>query len=115
MTSFDASSEIVRVTTALLSQRQLGPFTAIAPIAGGRNNRTFRVTGLGGSWLLKHYFQDAMGIRDRCASEWNWTSFCWQHGVTCVPEPLATEAESHASLFEFIDGRHLQRHEVSHD
>jgi hypothetical protein len=113
MTNTKLTSEIARTAAGLLHQRGIGPFTAIELLAGGRNNRAFRVEGAGGPWLLKHYFQGAPGSRDRRASEWDWSTFCWQLGIQSLPEPLATDPLHHASLFEFIDGSHLEREDVA--
>ena len=113
MTQVKASSEIVALANQLLQQRSLGSLTAIEPLSGGRNNRTYRVTGDRGAWLVKHYFQDTSVGRDRCVSEWNWSSFCWQQGMTCIPEPLATDFLHKISLFEFIDGRPLHVEEIT--
>lgn len=107
------AQDATAAATALLNQLQLGPPTRIDSLAGGRNNRTFRVAGPQGEWLLKQYYRDPHGGRDRCASEWAWTTFCWQRGITWTPQPLACDANRQCALYEFILGRHLQRQEIA--
>ena len=113
MTQIDLLSETAKVADHLLRNADLGPLCAIEAIAGGRNNRAYRIIGPGGHWLLKQYFQDPSGGRDRCGAEWDWSTFCWQQGVRACPEPIATDSLHRASLFEFISGRHLEQNEIS--
>ena len=103
---------ISEIASCLLQRHGIDVLTQVDPVSGGRNNRAFRVKGSDGTWFLKQYFQDRHGLRDRCASEWEWSQFCWQRGVTWGPEPLARDERNHATLFEFIDGRRLQKDEV---
>ena len=109
----DELKDLAEVASQLLRQRGLDVVTTVEPVSGGRNNRAYRVTGSGCSWLLKQYFQDSPGLRDRCGSEWDWSQFCWQRGVTWGPEPLARDAGNHVSLFEFIEGRRLSKDEIT--
>ena len=113
MTQVDLLSEATKVADNLLRNADLGPLCGIEAMAGGRNNRAYRIEGPGGHWLLKQYFQDPSGGRDRCGAEWGWSTFCWQQGVRACPAPIATDSLHHASLFEFISGRHLEQHEIS--
>ncbi len=106
-------TDITELASHLLQRRGIDLITKVEPVAGGRNNRAYRVTGPACSWLLKQYFRDSQGLRDRCASEWEWSHFCWQRGVTWGPEPLAHDEKNHAALFEFIEGRRLQKDEVA--
>ena len=113
--STDDLTEISEIASRLLQQHGIDILTQVDPVSGGRNNRAFRVSGPDGSWFLKQYFQDRQGLRDRCGSEWEWSQFCWQRGVTWGPEPLARDEQCHATLFEFVDGRRLERDEVDDD
>jgi len=113
MTRNDVLDDLSKIATGLILERNLGELSSLVPLTGGRNNRAFRVEGQGGPWLLKQYFSDSSGLRDRRAAEWAWSQFCWTNGVTCVPEPLATDPANHTSLFEYVHGRPLQPDEVS--
>lgn len=95
------------LATRLLATLGHGPAETIEPLAGGRNNRAFRVTNPQGSWLLKQYFRGGPQMRDRCGSEWAWLDFGWRHGITTAPQPLACAADEGAALLEYIEGRLL--------
>lgn len=112
MTHADNLSTIVTLADRMLAQKGLGPVVAVEPIAGGRNNRAFRVEGSTGQWLLKQYFRSPQGGRDRCGSEWDWLSFCWRQNVRWGPEPILCERGENASLLEFIEGCHLYCDEI---
>ncbi len=109
------SNDITQLASRLVRQQGIDVIVTVQPVKGGRNNRAFRVTGPDCSWLLKQYFQDHQSQRDRCASEWDWSQFCWQRGVTWGPQPLIRDEKNLATLFEFIEGRHLRKGEVSDD
>ena len=113
MTQIDLLSETAKVADNLLRNADLGPLCGIEAIAGGRNNRAYRIASPRGHWLFKQYFQDPSGGRDRCGSEWDWSTFCWKLGVRACPEPIATDSLHRASLFEFITGRHLEQNQIS--
>lgn len=93
------------------------------PLAGGRNNRAYRVdlerrdkaSKASGPdvWMMKHYFYDSSGGgRDRCHSEWVWNCFCHDVGVDVIPQPITCDPCAHTALFEFVDGRNLKPEEV---
>ena len=113
MTTAGQLTAIFDAANRLLERSSLGSVTDVEPLFGGRNNRTFRITGPEGHWLLKQYFQDANALRNRFESEWRWSQFCTQQGVSWVPQAIARDEETHSSLFEYIDGRRLGRDEVS--
>jgi thiamine kinase-like enzyme len=106
-------TNIAKLASLMLRQQGIDVLVKVEQVTGGRNNRAFRVMGSDSSWLLKQYFQGSQGMRDRCATEWDWSQFCWQRGVTWGPEPLERDEKHHATLFEFIEGRRLQKDEVN--
>jgi hypothetical protein len=78
---------------------------AVIPLAGGRNNRVFRVElDGGGAAVLKCYHCDPRDPRDRLNAEWNFLVHAWEHGVRCVPQPLARQGARRAALHGFIAG-----------
>lgn len=83
----------------------LGPVTELVPLAGGANNRVFRVEAAGGPALLKAYFRHPDDRRDRLGAEFAFARFARAAGVRCIPEPLAALPESSLGLFAFIDGQ----------
>jgi thiamine kinase-like enzyme len=86
---------------------------ALEAIAGGGNNRVFRLTVNSQPLLLKAYFRHPLDPRDRLKAEFDFTRFAWQHGVRQVPRPLAYDEANGLGLYEFIDGRKLEPGEVN--
>ncbi|WP_397569827.1 phosphotransferase [Schlesneria sp. T3-172] len=103
----------LEIAHALLQQCGKDDAVSLEPLSGGRNNRTFRVRGTRGTWLLKHYFHDQNQGWNRAEREWEWATFCWQCGVRWGPEPLAFDRSLHATLSEFLDGRKLNASELT--
>jgi len=85
------------------------------PIAGGRNNRVFRLRTKGEPLLLKQYFAGGGEDRDRLAAEFAFARFAWDHGVRALPEPIAADADLQMALFAFVEGRRLRAEEVDAD
>jgi thiamine kinase-like enzyme len=85
----------------------------LAPIPGGANNRVFRVLVPGASFLLKAYFRHESDQRDRLGAEFGFSRFAWDHGLRCLPEPVARDEENNLGLYEFIEGRKLGAGEVN--
>ena len=73
--------------------------------SGGGNNRVFRVDALGQSYLLKAYFRHPGDTRDRLKAELSFCQFAWSHGLRCVPQPVASDAQEGLGLYDFVDGR----------
>lgn len=95
---------------ALAVAAGLGPVRAVTPLAGGANNRVFRLEAAGGAALLKSYFRHPDDPRDRLGAEFAFARFAWDSGVRCIPQPLACDRESGLGLFEFVHGRSLAGH-----
>jgi hypothetical protein len=96
-----------RAAHALAEQAGLGPVLGLAPMAGGANNRVYRLETAGGAALLKSYFRHADDPRDRLGAEFAFAQFAWNHGVRCIPRPLACDPEAGLALFEFVFGKSL--------
>ncbi len=92
----------------LLATAGVGPIRTVAPMAGGANNRVFRVETRVGVFLLKSYFRHPNDPRDRLAAEFAFARFAWDAGARCIPQPLACDPEAGLGLFEFVYGRSLQ-------
>jgi hypothetical protein len=85
-----------------------GRARGLTRLAGGSNNRVYRIDTEGGEALvLKHYFSDPRDLRDRLAAEWEFLRQAWARGVRSVPEPLACEAAARVGLYGFVPGRKL--------
>ena len=91
-----------------------GRMLGIARLAGGRNNRVYRLDIENGpSLVLKRYFSDSRDTRDRLGAEWNFVSHAWSRGIRTVPEPLLCDASERAGLYGFVQGRKLSGSEVT--
>ncbi len=97
----------------LLRELGLAPEACLVPLAGGANNRVFRLAAAGVSLLLKVYFRHPGDARDRLGAELAFCRFAWEHDVPVPPRPLAADAEAGLALFEFIEGRRVSRCEVA--
>jgi len=86
-------------------------FTA-EPLFGGANNRVFRLNTNHQRTLLKAYFRHPADTRDRLTAEFSFLRFAWNHGLRCIPEPLAFDAPNALGLYRFIDGRRPEPNEI---
>ncbi|MBD3306722.1 phosphotransferase [candidate division KSB3 bacterium] len=85
------------------------------PLAGGGNNRGFRVDIEDHLVFVKAYFQHTDDPRDRLGTEYAFSRFAWQQGLRCLPQPLAADPLNGVGLYEFIQGHRLLPHEVDSD
>lgn len=93
------------LATLLAGKAGIGVPRSVEPLAGGRNNRVFRVDFTGGTAaVLKAYHQDPRDPRDRLQAEWNFLSYVGARGVGKVPRPLASDPPKHAALYSFVPG-----------
>ena len=102
-----------RFCSELLLAAGLPPALAIERLAGGGNNRVYRVETAAGPVLLKEYFQHPADPRDRLAADYAFTRFAWDHGIRALPQPLACDRAAGLGLYEFIVGRKLAPGEVT--
>lgn len=86
---------------------------SLEPLAGGGNNRVFRVVAKGESFLLKAYFQHPDDPRDRLGTEFTFSRFAWENGVRGLPEAIACDSQKGLGLYEFVRGRQLKPDEVT--
>lgn len=109
------SEDLQRTAARLVTACDFGTLQSITPLVGGRNNRVYRVTATGGTSILKHYYYDPNGGRDRWASEVAWSNFCNAHQVQWVPLLLASDRPAHCALFLELPGRNLQSADINAD
>ncbi|HEX4609770.1 MAG TPA: aminoglycoside phosphotransferase family protein [Urbifossiella sp.] len=96
-----------RAVGALAAAAGVGPVGGVTPLAGGANNRVFRLDTGTGPVLLKSYFRHPDDPRDRLAAEWAFARFAWDAGVRYTPRPLATDRDAGLALYEYVPGRSL--------
>jgi Ser/Thr protein kinase RdoA (MazF antagonist) len=86
--------------------------TSVEPLAGGRNNRVYRVEHPDGPRVMKLYSADPRDDRDRLAHEWACLVYAWRRGVGMAPAPLAKDEARRAALYSHARGRILSAAEV---
>ncbi|HEY3396243.1 MAG TPA: phosphotransferase [Armatimonadota bacterium] len=99
----------------LLAHAGLAGVPHLEPLTGGANNRVFRVEVGGRKVALKVYFRHPEDLRDRLGAEWAFLSFAWDHGLRCVPQPLACDRAGNAALYEYVCGERLVSGEVGRE
>lgn len=97
----------------LVASAGLGTVGFTDPLDGGKNNRVYRVETAKGPVLLKSYFRHPDDPRDRLGTEFAFARFAWDHGVRCIPQPLACDPVAGLGLFEFVEGQKLRPEEVT--
>jgi hypothetical protein len=100
MTSPDPS----QAALSLLTQIGKTAPSSIIPLAGGRNNRVWRVDCGSESFLLKNYFWSESDPRDRLGQEWAFLNFLQSISSRKTPAPLAKDPSTRFALLEFIPG-----------
>ncbi len=97
----------------LLTVAGLGSEYLLSPLPGGANNRVFRVDVGARTVFLKVYFHHKADSRDRLGAEFAFSTFAWDHGVRCIPQPLACDRQQYLGLYAFIHGRRFSAGEVT--
>ncbi len=87
----------------------------IEAIAGGRNNRAYRVEAGAQRFFLKVYFRHPGDPRDRAGTELAFCRFAHAAGTTAVPRPIGHDTDKGAALYQWIEGRRLEPDEVTSD
>jgi hypothetical protein len=92
-------SDLARAREAAAAM--LGAPAEVAPVAGGRNSRIFRVRAPSGEYALKHY-PASDDPRDRLGTEAG--ALRLMQGLACVPRLHGIDRARGALLLEWIDG-----------
>ena len=109
-----AGDELLSVAGRLVANAGRAELVRLEQLAGGRNNRVFRLELADGERLiLKSYFADPRDPRDRLGTEWRFLTYVFARGVRVVPEPVAADQEHHLGLYGFIPGRKLTVRELA--
>ena len=98
--------------TRLLAAAGLSPDYRLTALPGGANNQVYRVEAGDACALLKVYFRHPDDPRDRLEAEYGFCTFAWDHGLRCLPQPLAADPAAGLALYEFVCGTRLEPGEV---
>lgn len=97
-----------KAIAALARSADLGSEFRIKAVTGGGNNRVFCLDDGQRRVLLKSYFRHPDDNRDRLRTEFSFLKFAWNHGIRCIPEPLACDTDNDLGIYQFIDGQQLE-------
>jgi len=109
-----SATEFVVQMTALLQSAGLTPtILSSQTCTQGRNNRTYRIQTLDGSFIVKQYLRQPGDTRDRLAAEFAFLSYAQTLAPTCVPKPYCQDVKQGLALYEFIEGQPLQPQDIT--
>ncbi len=86
--------------------------TGIAPLAGGGNNRLWRVATPAGAILAKQYFRHESDRRDRLGAEFAFLCHAHATAPEMCPRPIAKDDAAGLALYEYVEGKPLSPGEV---
>ncbi|HET6423547.1 MAG TPA: phosphotransferase [Planctomycetaceae bacterium] len=101
------------VAQSLLNACGRGTLVSLEPLAGGRNNRVYRVTSDQTTAILKQYYRNPAGGHDRFASEVAWCEFCDHFRFAWTPVLWARDDAVACALFEELPGRAVRIEDVN--
>jgi hypothetical protein len=79
-------------------------------IVGGRNSRVCKVRcDDSNSYAIKFYVPASPGQRDRLETEYSAAKLMWDHGIRCIPEPIAADPDTRCAVYRFIEGDFVPR------
>lgn len=111
-----AEASPVEAASRLMRQAELADAPrALTRLAGGRNNRVYRIERDGPPLVVKCYHRDPRDPRDRLGAEWAFLRYAWDAcGLREVPQPLAADPASHTALYAFVPGARIAAAEARH-
>jgi hypothetical protein len=101
--------------TQLLMQKL---FPGVAPlqwkrVSHGGNNRSYVVQAAGDSFFVKQYFRHPADNRDRLGTEFGFLSLLREHGVSCVPTPIARDEATGSAVYSLLQGMPMQEEQIN--
>jgi len=89
---------------------------SIEKLVSGGNNQVFKIICDDEKLLAKVYFPKGNNDKNRRLSrEFNALHFLWQHGIRQIPEPIHADRENQIGIYEYIDGRKINKGDIQHD
>ncbi len=101
-----------RIPSLLRAAGLAARVTDIAPLAGGGNNRLWRVVTPAGPVLAKLYFRHEGDRRDRLGAEFAFLQHAHAVAPEACPRPLAKDDAEGLALYEFVDGSPVRPGEI---
>jgi len=115
LTYAEAEKKYFLSTKNIINKARLTDDFIVIQLAGGKNNRVFRLKGKSKSYLLKSYFQHKDDTHKRLETEYSFIFFVWNSGIHTVPKPISSDEFNSLALYEFIEGKKLSTTEVRED
>jgi len=113
MTESDQESAVASEAVTRLLELDV---SVVHPIAGGGNNKLYRVdTQAGETLVVKHYFRQLSDNRDRLGAEFDSLDFLWRNGVRQISCPRACDREKGIGIYDYISGEAASNATVSDD
>lgn len=109
------SGQLLALAGSLANRAGRGKALGFTRLAGGLNNRVYRIETEHEPLVLKKYFTDPRDPRDRLLAEWSFLRHAWARGVRAISEPIACDEAAHAALYSFVPGRKLAASELALD
>ncbi len=75
-----------------------------APVAGGGNNRIYRIDTGDNAYAIKFYPRQNADPRDRLGQEFTALELMAAHGIDCIPKPIASDPHAACAIYQWIDG-----------
>ncbi|MGL4975269.1 MAG: aminoglycoside phosphotransferase family protein [Bosea sp. (in: a-proteobacteria)] len=109
-----SDAELMSTAAKLVAHAGRARPDRLEQLAGGKNNRVFRLELADGTPLiLKSYFSHPGDKRDRLSAEWNFLVHAKRCGLGSVPDPLARDDETRTGLYSFVPGQKLAAEAIS--
>ena len=78
---------------------------SVCLIAGGGNNKLYRVDTLVGETLVaKNYFRQPSDSRDRLYAEFEGLDFLWRNGIRRIARPRACDRKKGIGIYDYVAG-----------
>lgn len=90
--------------SSFLREQGLKNENCLELLRGGKNNRVYRLSGAKFVYILKDYFQHCDDTRPRCRTEFSFSTFMWNGGIKCIPQPIACDLNQGLALYSEVRG-----------
>lgn len=100
----------------LIRQFPIPSPSQVSPLAGGGNNRVYKLEFADRAPLvLKIYFEAANDQRPRLQSEFSFLTYAWNIGIRTIPEPFFASREANAAIYSYIPASPVCPSDVNDD
>lgn len=113
MTAVDLETPAIHLAVSGLLDR---PVARLERLAGGRNSQVYKLTCDDASCCIaKRYVRHRLDDRDCLAAEFMGLQFLWEHGIRCIPRPIAADREHGWAVYEYLEGTPVDSQDVTRE